>query len=124
MIMCALVTIGVALAAAPAVARSIPGRMWRQGQRIDRGVARGQLTPREAGQLGREQNRIAQERSDARADGRVTRGERREIRHDQRRASRNIYWQRHDGQHRRWHRSRRPLLRHRWVQRRRHWRHR
>ena len=85
--MSAVVALGVTLAVAPAMAVTNPGRVHRQARRINRGIASGQLTPRESQQLGREQGRIAQERADARADGHVTRGERHEIRHDLRRSS-------------------------------------
>lgn len=116
----ACAALGVGLTAASAMAVTNPARVRHQNRRIDRGVTSGQLTPREAGQAEREQGRIAQERTDARADGRVSRGERREIRHDLKRASRHIYVQKHDSQHRRLRRHKHHPVHHPRVRRHRH----
>jgi len=67
-----------------------------QHKRITQGVRSGELTRHETRQLARQQRRIRHERRDARADGVVTPGERREIRQDSRRASRNIARKKHN----------------------------
>lgn len=79
-----------------AAAGVIHKRERRQEARIERGVHSGRVTPREAQRLEGEQQTIHDERARALADGRVTRGERREIRHDQRAASRDIYRKKHN----------------------------
>lgn len=53
----------------------IEARIARQQERIDRGVARGQLTPREARLLWREHRQIERAEARAKADGRVSRWE-------------------------------------------------
>ena len=67
-----------------------------QHKRIAQGVRSGELTPHETRQLARQQIHIRQEKREARADGVVTPGERREIRHDTRRANRNIVRKKHN----------------------------
>lgn len=66
--------------------------------RIRQGVRSGELTRPEAARMrGREAGITAEKRA-ARADGIVTRGERRDIRHDEKSTSRAIYHQKHDSQ--------------------------
>jgi hypothetical protein len=66
--------------------------------RIRQGVRSGELTRTEAARLkGREAGITAEKRA-ARADGMVTRGERRDIRRTENSASRAITRQKHDGQ--------------------------
>lgn len=84
--------------AAPAEAR-INERQGRQQHRIHNGVASGQLTPREAYRLERQQAHIARYEARSRADGPgLTRHERYRLEQMQDRASRNIRHQRHDRQ--------------------------
>ncbi len=73
-------------------------RQERQDRRIEQGTASGQLTPREARRLNREQAGVARAEQHAKADGRVTRHERRRLHHLQNHASRDIRRQRHDAQ--------------------------
>jgi hypothetical protein len=73
-------------------------RQERQQQRIDQGVATGQVTPREARRLEREQGRIERHETRAKADGTVTPRERKALSREQNRASRDIYNQKHDRQ--------------------------
>ena len=87
---------GVTMLAVPAFAD--PGRPARQEARIRQGERTGELTPREANRLERREGRIQQEKRDARADGRVTPGERAKIRREENRASRAIYREKHDRQ--------------------------
>ncbi len=80
----------------PAAAQTNPQRARRQQRRIEHGEATGQLTPREAGNLERQEGHIAQERAAARADGHVSRAERRHIRHDLKKTSRHIWHKKHN----------------------------
>jgi hypothetical protein len=92
-----------AQAAAPAGSAATPGvdqRQQRQERRIDQGQASGQLTPREARRLEREQKGIARAEHRAQADGTVTARERARLHHQQNQASRDIRRQKHDRQHR------------------------
>lgn len=89
-----------ATAQAPAQTPRIDQRQANQEQRIDQGVASGQLTRREARRLDRQQNRIDRAENRAKADGVVTASERRHLQRKQDRASRNIAHQKHDGQKR------------------------
>lgn len=115
----AFVALGVVLTVTPAPAVTNPARVRHQNRRINRGLATGQLTPREAGRLRSQESHIAQERAAARADGHVTRHERRVIRHDLKRTSRHIWRQKHN-LHRRYRRGRHHPLHHPRVYRHRH----
>ena len=85
--------------AAPAGTPRIDQRQANQEQRIDKGVASGQLTPRETLRLEREQKHIAVAEQKAKADGTVTTAERKKIHHMQDAASKDIHRQKHDRQH-------------------------
>lgn len=82
----------------PATPR-IDQREARQQQRIQQGVASGQLTPRETARLEAQQGRIQAAEARAKRDGVVTAKERRRIAHRQDKASRNIRRNKHDAQH-------------------------
>ena len=69
-------------------------------RRIHHGVATGQLTHRKARHLHMEQAKIEHYKQMAKADGRVSRRERALIRSEQAKLGRDIYCQKHDGQHR------------------------
>jgi hypothetical protein len=86
----------VAASAATVSAGEIRQRMNTQDRRIENGVENGELTPREANRLENQQETIADERARARADGHMSRGERREIHHDQRAASHTIWRKKHN----------------------------
>jgi hypothetical protein len=76
----------------------INARQRNERARIRQGVRSGELTRTEAARMqGREAGITAEKRA-ARADGIVTRGERRDIRRTENSASRAIYRQKHDGQ--------------------------
>lgn len=77
----------------------IDQRQANQEQRIDQGVASGQLTEQEAARLERGQAHIQQMENRALADGVVTRRERARIERAQDRQSRRIARQKHDLQH-------------------------
>lgn len=68
--------------------------------RIKQGVESGELTKREARKLKAEQADIHQDIKAAKADGVVTPAERKDIKQDQRQASRRIYKNKHDRQER------------------------
>ena len=93
---------GLAAAQTPADPTATPRidhREVRQQQRIDQGVASGQLTPRETNRLEKREAKIAANEAAAKSDGKVTRAERAHLRHQQNRTSRAIYRQKHDAQH-------------------------
>jgi len=71
-----------------------------QQARIRQGLRKGDLTPREAAGLEVQQAHIRREKRIARADGVVTPAEHANIAATERRASRNIYFQRRDMQRR------------------------
>lgn len=82
--------------------RSIPRidhRQAAQQQRIDHGVASGELTRKEAARLQREQVRIQKAEDRALADGTLTRNERVRIEKLQDKASTPIARETHDRQH-------------------------
>ncbi|MDE2415451.1 MAG: hypothetical protein KGM60_11885 [Comamonadaceae bacterium] len=93
----ALGSLGTAHAQGTAMPR-VDQRQVNQEQRIDQGVASGQLTPREATRLDRQQDRVATAEANAQADGKVTKRERARLHAMQDRDSRNIYRQKHDRQ--------------------------
>lgn len=98
-----LVAVLAAIVTLPALAQSTPAidaRQARQEQRIEQGVASGQLTNREAARLERGQQHVANMEARAKADGVVTPKERARIQHAENVQSRHIYREKHDRQHR------------------------
>jgi hypothetical protein len=93
---------GAAMAQAPAptapVMPRVDQRQENQQKRIDQGVASGQLTPREAARMERQQGRVAGSEAQAKADGVVTKKERARLAHQQNKTSRHIRHQKHDRQ--------------------------
>lgn len=75
-------------------------RQVNQQVRISHGVANGELTARETIGLQAQQVHINRTKKRAKADGVVTARERCKIHRKQKRASRNIAVQKHDGQNR------------------------
>lgn len=86
------------MAYAQANTPGIDQRQANQEQRIDQGIASGQLTEREAARLNKQQDHIDNMENKATADGVVTKKERARIHNAQDRASRNIARQKHDAQ--------------------------
>jgi TolA-binding protein len=76
----------------------IDQRQVNQEQRIDQGIASGQLNEKEAARLNHQQDRIDNMENKAKADGTVTNKERAKIAHAQDRASRHIAREKHDRQ--------------------------
>jgi len=72
-------------------------RQVRQERRINRGVRSGELTRNEAHSLRRGERKIQMDKRMAKADGRVTHGERRHLRREENRMSRAIYRDKHNG---------------------------
>lgn len=94
----ALASLGAfAQAAAPATPR-VDARQAHQEKRIDRGVASGQLNEKEAHRLEKQQVHVDKVEEKAKADGTVTKAERRHMNRAQNRTSGNIYQQKHDAQ--------------------------
>lgn len=87
-----------ALAFAQSETPVVDQRKMNQEQRIDQGIASGQLNQREAGRLDRQQDRIDRIEDRAKADGVMTRKERARIGAAQNRASRHIGREKHDRQ--------------------------
>jgi hypothetical protein len=73
-------------------------REARQQQRIDQGVASGQLTQREAARMQKRANRLERHEQHAKADGVVTPAERRRLQREANHNSLKIHRQKHDAQ--------------------------
>lgn len=73
---------------------------YKQHQRIKQGVHNGSLTRHEARNLHMQQAKIRHYKQMAKADGRITKSERRLIDHEQRKADRNIYYKKHNNRYR------------------------
>jgi len=95
----ALSATAFAQAPSPAGAAATPGidkREANQDKRIEQGKASGELAPREARRLNREQKVIDRAETNAKADGAVTVAERKRLHKMQNHASRDIKRQKHD----------------------------
>jgi uncharacterized membrane protein YebE (DUF533 family) len=82
-----------------AIAQNTPRvdqREANQQQRINQGVASGQLTGKEAANLQNQQNRIQAAEGRAKADGVLTAQERKNITKRQNKANRDIYRKKHN----------------------------
>jgi Skp family chaperone for outer membrane proteins len=73
-------------------------REANQQQRIDQGVASGQLNARETNRLQKREAKLAADEAAAKADGTVTRAERRKLQREANRDSKAIRKQKHDAQ--------------------------
>ncbi len=99
-----LITIAVASLFAvslPAMADRDPGvnkRQHKQTHRIKDGVKSGELTKREAHGLAHEQRDIRQLEREYKADGDLTKDERKDLHQELNQANRHIYKQKHDAQ--------------------------
>jgi len=71
-------------------------RAVHQQQRIHQGVKSGELTRHEAAQLHHNERDTRHDIRAARADGRITKSERKDIRQDERKNSRAIYRKKHN----------------------------
>jgi hypothetical protein len=93
-----IIVAGAFAAGVPALAKTIKKKEAAEQQRIERGVEKGQITPKEQQRLEDQQKTIEQERENAAADGKITKRERRDIKHDQKRLSQDIRHKRHNAQ--------------------------
>lgn len=82
--------------ASPSMAGHIKKREQREAARINKGTQRGQLTSKERNRLTNQESTIDSERRQAMADGKMTKRERTDIRHDQNRLNHDIYNKRHN----------------------------
>jgi uncharacterized membrane protein YebE (DUF533 family) len=97
-----VVTAGAAVSGAAFAQTATPKldqREANQQQRINQGVASGQLTPREANNLQRRQNNLNANEARAKADGVVTPAERRRLQREANKNSRKIYNKKHNRRH-------------------------
>ncbi|MFN8287904.1 MAG: hypothetical protein U0V74_14200 [Chitinophagales bacterium] len=78
----------------------VHNRQVNQQERIQQGRKSGELTRGETVALEAEQAKIQHDKKAAKADGVVTPEERAKLKHEQRRANRHVYRQKHDGQSR------------------------
>lgn len=92
----AMTVAGVAMAQ-PATP-NLDKREAHQQQRIDKGVASGQLNAKEVSRLESREAKLAADEAAAKADGKVTRAERRKLQREAHRDSLAIHRQKHDGQ--------------------------
>lgn len=104
-LLAAAAALGILVAAPAAFAQSTstPGidqRVVNQQERIANGVASGQLTGREANRLEHGEQRILKAEQAAKADGTVTKKERRRLQRMENKESARIYQQKHDAQQR------------------------
>jgi opacity protein-like surface antigen len=83
---------------AEAGAPVIDQRQMNQDQRIDQGIASGQLNEREANRLNKQQEHVNKVEDRAKSDGIMTKKERARIGAAQNRASRHIAREKHDRQ--------------------------
>ena len=76
----------------PAATPRLDQRQANQEKRIEQGVASGQLTEKE-------EDKLEADKQAAKADGKVTAQERKQLHHEANRDSRAIFRQKHDRQH-------------------------
>ena len=65
-------------------------------KRLERGDRRGTLSEKEEKALEEKQDDIARERAEAKEDGKITRRERRSLRHEQKELSQEVYRKKHN----------------------------
>jgi hypothetical protein len=96
--------IGLAFAAAAANSAladpRINARQHNQHERIEQGGRSGQLTKEERKKLAAEQRAIRKEERLYKSDGKLTKEERQDLKQDLNAASKNIYNEKHDAEHR------------------------
>jgi hypothetical protein len=86
----------LAASVSPGFATSIRKRQAKQEHRIERGIRKGKLTGKETKRLRNQQALISVERAQALQDGKMSRRERTDIRHDQNRLSKDIRHKKHN----------------------------
>jgi hypothetical protein len=93
-----VLALGGACALAGTATPGVDKRQANQEQRIDQGVASGELNQREAHRLQQQQAALRKAERKAKADGTVTHAERKRLHRAQNEVSGNIAQQKHDGQ--------------------------
>ena len=97
-----LLIAALAVVALPVLAQTstpkVDQRQANQQQRIDQGVASGQLTGKEAARLDKGQAQVEKKEAKAKADGKVTANERQKLQHAQNQQSKKIRHEKHDRQ--------------------------
>jgi len=91
-----IVALFVVAGVVPSHAATIEQRQKKQAHRINEGIKRGQLTPKETERLRNQHTLIGIERYQAGLDGKITKRERQDIRHDQNRLNKDIKHKRHN----------------------------
>jgi len=96
----AVASLGVMLVAGAAFAGAddpvIQKREQNQERRIQQGEKSGELTPKEAGKLEAGQTKIKQDEQKMKADGKLTKEERRKLTREQNKAGKDIYRKKHN----------------------------
>lgn len=82
------------------VTPKVTHKQVNQQERIQNGRKTGELTRKETAKLEMQQAKIQHDKRKAKSDGVVTPQEHRKLKREQRRASANIYMQKHDSQKR------------------------
>lgn len=82
----------------PLATPKIDQRQTNQEKRIDKGIASGALTTKEATKLDKRETKIESDKLAAKSDGKVTGAERRKLTREENRASRAIHRHKHDRQ--------------------------
>ena len=96
----AFMLVAINLQAPAQTTPKVTQRQKNQQARIKEGIKSGELTRPEAAKLEGEQAKVQAEKRMAKADGKVTPAERAKLRHDQNKASRHIYKEKHDREER------------------------
>jgi hypothetical protein len=91
-----IATVAAVALASSGFAAGIQKHEKRAEKRIEGGEDSGRLTPKEAERLENQQKVIEEQRQDALEDGEMGKRERRDIRHDQKRLSRDIHNKKHN----------------------------
>jgi hypothetical protein len=95
-VLAALATTIVLGAFTPALADRVDQRQFNQQKRIEHGIRNGQLTPREAAKLQKDQREIRELERVLKSDGRLTAAERAFLAKEQNQAGRKIQVEKHD----------------------------
>ncbi len=82
----------------PAATPGLDQRQANQEKRIEQGVASGQLNAKEAERLEKREDKLEADKQAAKADGKVTAQERKQLHREANRDSRAVYRQNHDRQ--------------------------
>jgi hypothetical protein len=91
---------GLALSLPPAaLSTNLKKHDRHEEKRINKGEKSGALTDKEANKLEDKQDAIQEERAEAKEDGKITKREKKSIRHEQKELSQDIYRKKHNEKH-------------------------